>query len=198
MQQEDSNSSVNVAGSLETIPEADEVTTSRVDNGADSSAARADTMEGEMEVAKEQENINKVAEDNAVNEHEHGSEEEGGWSRVSPSKQGRSTTKKNEDPSIISSPSRFAILSDDQEESGNIQGEEGVHEEGEIEEDQLIVISSEDQTMMVKQKQEVVDGTRRTSTRHSKGLQKPEAENKSHGTSNLASAVGKKRTTKKY
>ncbi|KAH0903900.1 hypothetical protein HID58_043403, partial [Brassica napus] len=88
-------------------------------------------------------------------------------------------SKKNGDSSIISSLSRFAILSEDQEESGNtLQEEDKESEEGEIVEDQTNE-SFEDRRRKKKQKQEVVDGmTQRTSTRHSKGLTKSVAENK--------------------
>ncbi|CAN6924971.1 unnamed protein product [Brassica oleracea] len=108
-------------------------------------------------------------------------------------------SKKNGDSSIISSLSRFAILSEDQEESGNtLQEEDKESEEGEIVEDQTNE-SFEDRRRKKKQKQEVVDGmTQRTSTRHSKGLTKSVAENKTQGTSNLASSMGKKRTAKKF
>ncbi|KAF3604743.1 hypothetical protein F2Q69_00037397 [Brassica cretica] len=91
-------------------------------------------------------------------------------------------SKKNGDSSVISSLSRFAILSEDQEESGNtLQEEDKESEEGEIVEDQTNE-SFEDRSRKKKQKQEVVDGmTRRTSTRHSKGLTKSVAENKTQG-----------------
>lgn len=127
-----------------------------------------------------------------------GSEEEGNWSDVSPSKQGRSMLKINGDTNGISSPSRFAVLSDEQEESGsNVQEEEEVSEEGEIPEDRTHT-NSENHSQ-AEEKQVVVDdaNARRTSTQTSKSLAKNVVDTKSRGASNLASAGGRKRNTKR-
>ncbi|KAJ4872188.1 Uncharacterized protein Rs2_46153 [Raphanus sativus] len=94
--------------------------------------------------------------------------DEGNWSDVSPSKQGRSNHKTNEDTSIISSPSRFAVLSEEKESGSNLQVEAEVHEEGEILENTSHV-SSDDQNRLEHQKQEMGDGNiRRTSAPNSK------------------------------
>ncbi|KAL0836885.1 hypothetical protein Bca101_088775 [Brassica carinata] len=184
-QQEESSSLVNEVVALVAIPEEDEVTNGReVDKvGRDEERVNSEEVTEDGGVRKEVEKEKEIRE-NVLMCHLQ--------SRDLPS-------KKNGDSSIISSLSRFAILSEDQEESVNtLQEEDKESEEGEIVEDQTNE-SFEDRSRKKKQKQEVVDGmTRRTSTRHSKGLTKSVAENKTQGTSNLASSMGKKRTAKKF
>lgn len=132
------------------------------------------------------------------------------WSDVSPIKQARSTHKTSDQAQVISSPSRFAILGEDQDENEDVSQEveeenekiqreaEVESEEGEIVEKQTFALS--DTTKRLEQQnQETVDGvnTRRTSARNAKGQVKNGAETQSQSTSNLASTVGKKRTGKK-
>lgn len=104
---------------------------------------------------------------------------------------------------IISSPSRFAILGEEHDESDNIAHEEEEQsEEGEILEEQTLEVSEveiSDTTKCNEQpKQGIVDGvnTRRISTRDTKFHAKNGAYTKAQSTSNLASVVGKKRTAK--
>ncbi|WZY72935.1 hypothetical protein YC2023_005175 [Brassica napus] len=128
----------NILGCHRTIPEEDEVTNGREVDKVGRDEERVDSEEVRKEVEKEKEVHNQLVGDVAV---EYSSlkildADKGNWSDVSPSKQGPSISKKNGD-SIISSPSRFAILSEDQEESGNnLQEEDKESEEGDIVEDQ--------------------------------------------------------------
>lgn len=198
-QQEKSNTLVNEVVDLVAIPEGNEVTKGTGDVREGNVVVMESEKEVRDEVGKENENAITVFDGAIVTDNAMPIiEEEGTWYDVSPTKQGRSTLKKNEESSIISSPSRFAILSDEQEENGNTQENDEASEEGEILDDQISG-SLDDQKQKENQKQEVVDGTiRRTSTRQSKGLNKSAADNKTQGTSNMASAVGKKRNTKKF
>lgn len=93
---------------------------------------------------------------------------------------------------------RFAVLSEEQEESGsNLQEEVDVREEGEILENNSHV-NSDDQNRPEQQKQEMGEGNaRRTSVRNSKTSAKSVANTNVQSASNLASAMGKKRNTKK-
>lgn len=126
------------------------------------------------------------------------------WSDVSPTKQARSISKTNDDSQSISSPSRFAILGEEQDESDTVAHEEAEEsEEGEILEEQSLDVSvvgiSDNAKCNEQQQQGMVDGvnTRRISTRNTKVQAKNGADTKAQSTSNLASAVGKKRTAKK-
>lgn len=107
------------------------------------------------------------------------------WSDVSPTKQARSKEKTNGDSQIISSPSRFAILGEEQDESENVSQEveeksekdqlevEVENEEGEIVDDQTLAVSdeaSDKSKRTAQQKQVIVDevNTQRISTRNTK------------------------------
>lgn len=126
-----------------------------------------------------------------------GTEEGEKWQNVSPSKQGHPMARSPKETSIISSPSRFAVLHE-QDDSGNgTQDAEEDSEEGEILDSQSHAEES-NQDRVEKQKTEIGNGanTRRVSTRHSKSTAKATAEVKSQSTSNYASTAGRKRGTK--
>lgn len=205
-QQHGDSSSSNEVAALAVILEEDEVSNGReeeVVGESEKEDGRDELQEvanvDACEVAKEKDGHEKLREDTVVESQlKVTGLEERSWTDVSPSKQGRIAAKKNEETGAISSPSRFAVLSEDQTESGNvIHEEDDESEEGEIVEDQTNIVS-DDQKSMEQQNQGVVDGnTRRTSTRQIKGSTKPAAEKRSQSTSNLASTAGKKRTSRK-
>lgn len=120
------------------------------------------------------------------------------WSNVSPSKHGHPMVHSPKETSNISSPSRFAVLDNEPDESVNeTQEVEEDSEEGEILESQPHVEVSK-QESLEKEKTEIGDGanTRRVSIRNSKSTAKSTAEVKSQSTSNLASTAGRKRNIK--
>lgn len=184
---------------LAVIPEGDE----GVLNGEDGANGGDKEVEGDNEGRTEVETETEVQQQllNVAVVHEtqkniHDTDE-GNWSDVSPSKQGRSNHKTNEDTSIISSPSRFAVLSEEKESGSNLQVEAEVHEEGEILENTSHV-SSDDQNRLEHQKQEMGDGNiRRTSAPNSKISTKSLVNTNVQSASNQASDMGKKRNTKK-
>ncbi|XP_022543140.2 uncharacterized protein LOC111198630 [Brassica napus] len=181
---------MNVTADLAVIPEVDE--------------GRSTGSEVRKEIEESGEAQNNPLNDGMSREGEESEEVEKEWSDVSPTKQARSISKTNDDSQSISSPSRFAILGEEQDESDTVAHEEAEEsEEGEILEEQSLDVSvvgiSDNAKCNEQQQQGMVDGvnTRRISTRNTKVQAKNGADTKAQSTSNLASAVGKKRTAKK-
>ncbi|KAL0742650.1 hypothetical protein Bca4012_084163 [Brassica carinata] len=109
------------------------------------------------------------------------------WSNVSPSKQGRSTLKGTKEDSITSTPSRFAVLEYEQEESGTITHDaEEDSEEGEILENKSCG-DADKHTNAEKSKQEIGDDLKaRRVTRNSKSVTRNVSETKAQSTSTTA------------
>lgn len=167
------------------------VATSDVEKTVEVVGEKGDGGSKQKEVGKEREEVAEAQLNKLTDT------DKGNWSNVSPTKQGRSTLKATKEDSITSSPSGFAVLENEQEESGTVSHTEEDSEEGGILEDQSRG-DAEKHNNIEKSKQEIGDGqnARRVSTRHLKSTTRTASEVKSQSTSNLASTAGRKRTTK--